>query len=154
MIVTDIAHLGEQAALTPALRKALDFLRRVEGQTLADGRIEIDGNNVYAIAQSYQTIEDGEWAFEGHRKYLDVQYVVTGEEIIGWADAACVAITVPYDPAKDAWLGTVPAEQVTPVRLRAGQLAVLYPEDAHAPKRAAGQPRPVKKIVVKVTTEQ
>jgi biofilm protein TabA len=154
MIVTDIGHLGEQAALTPALRKALDFLRQVEGQTLADGRIEIDGDNVYAIAQSYQTLEGGVWAFEGHRKYLDVQYVAGGEEIIGWADAACVAITMPYDPSKDAWLGTVPAEQITPVRLRAGQLAVLYPEDAHAPKRAAGLPQPVNKIVVKVITEQ
>ena len=40
---------------------------------------------------------------------------------------------MPYDPAKDAWLGTVPTDEITPVRLAAGQLAVLYPTDAHAP---------------------
>ena len=57
---------------------------------------------------------------------------------------------MPYDAAKDAWLGTVPAAEITPVRLSAGQLAVLYPADAHAPKRAAGAPVPVSKIVVKV----
>jgi beta-galactosidase beta subunit len=57
---------------------------------------------------------------------------------------------MPYDPAKDAWLGTVPADQITPLRLAAGQLTVLYPTDAHAPRHAAGASMAVKKIVVKV----
>ena len=85
MIVTDVSHLAEQAALTPALQKALDFLRKVEGQLLPDGRIDIDGNNVYALMQSYETVAAGEPVFEGHRKYLDVQYIAAGEEVIGWA---------------------------------------------------------------------
>jgi len=149
MIVTDVAHLAEQASLTPALRKALAFLANLPGQPLPDGRIVIDGNNAYAIVQSYET-QAGDWLFEGHRKYLDIQYIFSGEEVIGWAHIDRAAVTMPYDPAKDAWLGTVPADEITPVRLSAGQLAVLYPTDAHAPKHAAGVPGPVKKIVVKV----
>jgi len=150
MIVTDVTHLAEQATLTPALQKALAFLQGLTGEPLADGRIEIDGSNAYALVQSYETQADGDWVFEGHRKYLDIQYILSGEEVIGWAFIDRVAITMAYDPAKDAWLGTVPAAEITPVRLTAGQLAVLYPTDAHAPKRAAGAPMPVKKIVVKV----
>jgi biofilm protein TabA len=154
MIVTDLAHLAEQATLTPALRKALAFLQQIEanpgGRPLADGRIEIDGSNAYALVQSYETQAGGDWVFEGHRKYLDIQYVVSGEEVIGWAFIDRAAVTMPYDAAKDAWLGTIPAAEITPVRLAAGQLAVLYPTDAHAPKHAAGAPGPVKKIVVKV----
>ncbi len=151
MIVTDIGHFAEQAALTPPLAWALDFLKAAAGKDLPDGRIEIDGDRVYAIAQSYETQVGDTWIFEGHRRYLDVQYIAAGEEIIGWAASECATVTHPYDPAKDAWLGTVPAGQITGVRLTAGQLAVLYPADAHAPKHAAGQSVPVKKIVVKVT---
>jgi YhcH/YjgK/YiaL family protein len=150
MIVTDLAHLAEQAALTPALQKALAFLHGLAGQPLPDGRIEIDGSNVYALVQSYETQAGGDWGFEGHRKYLDIQYVVAGEEVIGWAFLDRATVTMPYDTTKDAWLGTVPTAEITPVRLAAGQLAVFYPTDAHAPKHAAGVPGPVKKIVVKV----
>ena len=150
MIVTDLAHLAEQATLTPALQKALAFLQGLTGQPLPDGRIEIDGANAYALVQSYETLAGGDWVFEGHRKYLDIQYIVSGEEVIGWAFMDLAAVTMPNDAAKDAWLGTVPAAEITPVRLAAGQLALLYPTDAHAPKHAAGAAMAVKKIVVKV----
>jgi YhcH/YjgK/YiaL family protein len=150
MIVTDVAHLPEQVGLTPALQKALDFLRACGSEPLPDGRIEIDGAEVYALVQSYETKDNGEWLFEGHRQYLDVQYMLSGEEVIGWASSEAATVTSPYDPANDAWLGTVPAAQVTPVRLISGQLAVLYPSDAHAPRHAAVAPAAVKKIVIKV----
>ena len=149
MIVTDIAHLADQVMLTPALQKASAFLQSLPAGPLPDGRIEINGDDAFALVQSYET-HTGAWLFEGHRKYLDIQYVASGEEVIGWAFIDRTTVTVPYDPAKDAWLGTVPADAITPVRLTAGQLAVLYPTDAHAPRHAAGAAVAVQKIVVKV----
>ncbi len=150
MIVTDLEGFATQASLTPQLRAALDFLRSVRGQQLSDGRIEIDGERAFALVQSYDTLAGGDWTFEGHRRYIDIQYIASGEEIIGWAPAEDASITDPYDAAKERWLGTVPEARATAVRLGAGQLAVLYPSDAHAPKRAWDKPSPVKKIVVKV----
>ena len=76
--------------------------------------------------QSYET-QTGDWLFEGHRKYLDIQYVVSGEEVIGWAFIDRATVTVPYDPAKDAWLGIVPADEITPVRLAAGSWPCSIP---------------------------
>jgi biofilm protein TabA len=149
MIVTDLEHAAEQIALTPALQKAIAFLQQVRSQSLADGRVEIDGNRVYALVQSYDT-KISEPKFEAHRQYLDIQYIASGEEVIGWAFLDRMIVDAPYDEAKDACLGRVPALDVTPVRLSAGQLAVLYPSDAHAPKLAANTPTAVKKIVVKV----
>jgi biofilm protein TabA len=149
MIVTDLEHAPEQVALTPALQKAFAFLRQVRSQTLVDGRMEIDGDQVFALVQSYDT-KCSEPKFEAHRRYLDIQYVVSGEEIIGWAFLDRMIVTTPYDEAKDVCLGRVPEPEMTPVRLSAGQFAVLYPSDAHAPKLAAGVPTSVKKIVVKV----
>ncbi len=150
MIVTDLEHATQQIALTPSLQKAIDFLRQARGRELPDGRVEIDGNTVYALVQSYETAPVSQARLEAHRKYVDVQYVASGEEVIGWVSTDRLTPAVPYDDAKDVWFGSVPLNEMTPVRLAAGQLAVFYPPDAHAPRLAAGVPACVKKIVVKV----
>ena len=84
---------------------------------------------------------------------MDIQYIVSGEEILGWAPAGRMVISEAYDTEKDVCFGTVPKGEITPVYLQAGQVAVLYPEDGHAPKLAAGSPSAVIKIVVKIAAE-
>ncbi len=150
MIVTDLKHIDNQVAMTPGLQKAVDFLRVRAVQGLADGKIEIDGHRVFALVQRYETVMVGDPKFECHRKYIDVQYIVSGEEVIGWAPVDRMTITETYDGDKDICFGSVAKGGMTPVHLQAGQLAVLYPEDGHAPKLAARAPAPVMKIVVKV----
>jgi YhcH/YjgK/YiaL family protein len=150
MIVADIKNIGHQISDAPALKKAIDFLRRWDIRKLSDGRVEIDGDRVFALVQRYETVTVAAPRFEYHRKYIDVQFIASGEEVIGWAPADRVSITEPYDPDKDICFGTMEEGKWTPVHLSAGQLAVLWPEDAHAPKLAAVAPSPVMKIVVKV----
>ena len=151
MIVANLIYLAEQVAMSPALRKTVDFLRRAEGQTLPpEGRIEIDGENAYALVQSYETLLGDDWVFEGHQRYLDLHYMVTGEEVIGRAASDRVEVTAPYDAVKDTWLGRAPPSDVTLVRLAVGQAVLLYPGDAHAPRRAANYPVHVRKIVAKI----
>lgn len=149
MIVTDLKHIEHQVQLTPGLKKGLAFLRQ-DLNNLPDGKVEIDGDRVYAIVQRYETIRTEAPKFEFHRKYIDVQFIVSGEETIGWAPVEGMTITEAYSAEKDICFGKVASEKWTPVRLRAGQLAVLWPEDAHAPKLATAAPSPVMKIVVKV----
>jgi biofilm protein TabA len=150
MIASDLKHVEDQLAVTPCLQKALSFLRWTNVSELVEGKIEIEGERIYALVQCYDTLAADEPKFEFHRKFIDVQYIVSGEEVIGWASVERVAITQVYDEDKDIAFGTVPLSEVTPVHLCVGQLVVLYPEDAHAPKLAAGKLSPVKKIVVKV----
>ena len=88
--------------------------------------------------------------FEAHREYIDIQYVVSGTEILGWAPLDSITTNVPYDQEKDALLGKVPVDEWTPVRFESGQIIVLYPIDAHAPGLAIDQPEYVKKIVMKI----
>jgi len=113
--------------------------------------VDLDGDQAFAIIQRYETIKTNAPKFECHRKYLDVQFIAMGEETIGWAPAARMTITETYDAGKDICFGTIGAGTWTPVRLYAGQLAVLWPEDAHAPRLATSAPSPVMKIVVKVS---
>jgi len=150
MIVTHLREVESQAALSAPLRRAVEFLRRPDLATLADGRVEIDGDRVYAVVQHAETARPAEPVFEAHRRYLDVHYLLAGEEVIGCAPLSELRVTAAYDAATEAVLGTVPAEAVTAVVLRPGHLAVLYPDDAHAPKLAAARPAALHKIVVKV----
>jgi len=150
MIVSDLKHIERQAPIDPLLRKAIDFLRQPALLKLPDGRVEIEGDRVFAMVQRYETAFTSTPKFEAHQKYIDVQYIVEGEEIIGWAPLELMEITEAYDADKDFCFGTVASGQWTPVYLKQGQLAVLWPEDGHAPKLAGSAPKPVMKIVVKV----
>ncbi len=149
MIVGDLKSIDCQCDTPLALTKAIEFLRLRGINELPDGRIEIDGDRVFAIVQRYETVKASEPKFEYHRKYIDVQYLVSGEEIIGWTPSDRLTVTEPYSAEKDIAFGTT-ARKWTPVYIQAGWAAVFWPEDGHAPRLAAGSPSPVMKIVVKV----
>ncbi len=155
MIVAYLTHIAKQAASSPRLRDALNFLQQTPLQSLAVGRVEIEGSQVYALVQSYNSRpETDQPRFEAHRRYMDVQYVVSGVELIGWAPLEQLTVTAPYNIEKDMLLGTVDAAERTLVHLAAGQAAILYPSDAHAPGLAAGASEAVKKVVVKVLLDE
>ncbi len=153
MIVTDLEHLNDQIPASPRLQSAWEFLMKSRLQDLPDGRIEIDGEHLYALIQSYQTIPWENAKFEAHRRYIDLQYIAEGSEAMGWCHTDGMTETVPYNEFKDVWYGKPASGQITAVPLAAGQLAVLFPNDAHAPKLQNVQPEEVKKIVVKVKVE-
>jgi YhcH/YjgK/YiaL family protein len=150
MIVSDLDHLEHQIAGAPGLRKAFAFLRSPGIRRLPDGRVEIDGDRVFALVQRYETMVTDAPKFEFHRKYIDVQFIASGEEVIGWAPVARMTVIDAYDADKDICFGAVAKGIWTPVHLQAGQLTVLWPEDGHAPKLASGASLGVMKIVVKV----
>ena len=156
MIVTDLRHIGHQvshSSMTTAIKKAIGFLERTDIHGLVDGRVEIDGEQIYAIVQRYETMIIDAPRLEYHKKYIDIQYVVSGEEVIGWAPAERLTVTEAYNPDADICFGTVPKGKITPVYMQAGQVVILYPEDGHAPKLAAGAPSQVFKIVIKVAAD-
>jgi YhcH/YjgK/YiaL family protein len=142
--------MDHQVPMTPSLRKALGFLQARDLLQLPDGRVDIDGDRVFALVQRYETVRTEAPKYECHKKYIDVQFIVTGEEVIGWAPAERMSVTEAYDAGKDVCFGTIEAGTWTPVRLEAGQLMVLWPEDAHAPKGAARGLSRIMKIVIKV----
>lgn len=150
MIVSDLDHIDHQVIGAPGLQKAFVFLRSSNIQSLPDGRVEIDGNRVFALVQRYETMITDAPKFECHRKYIDVQFIVSGEEVIGWTPLERMMIIDAYDADKDICFGTVANGKWTRVYLQTGQLAVLWPEDGHAPKLAGSASSPVTKIVVKV----
>ena len=154
MIVGSLQEIQKQCSPSPFMQTAIDFLREAQEQDLPDGRVQIDGTNVYAIVQSYASAQHAETLkFEAHRKYIDIQFVLSGKELMGWAPLGAMMTTVPYNETKDVLNGVVAPENVTLIHYGAGQAIVLFPSDAHAPGLADGDSEAVKKIVVKVAIE-
>ncbi len=146
MITDVISRAATYAALGPAFQRAFAFIQRPDLGRLPAGRQEIDGDRVYALVQDYNTkrAEEGKW--EAHRKYLDLQYVVSGGERFGFAPVGRMQAG-PYDEAKDL---ERPAGDGGFVEMQAGQFILLWPGEAHMPGMAIADPAPVRKIVVKI----
>jgi YhcH/YjgK/YiaL family protein len=152
MIQDTLAQSARYEALSPRFAQAFAFLRTVDGtQTL--GRHDLDGDNVFALVQTYATKPIESAKFEAHRKYIDVQFLYSGRETILWAPlAAMKEQTMAYDEAKEAALWKL-VPDVTPLHMSAGHFAILYPEDAHAPCIEWGTSEQVFKVVVKVAVD-
>jgi len=148
-MVTDVlGNAGLYAGLGPGIAAALDWLGRTDVAAQPDGRRAIAGDAVYAIIQRYATkrrAADGLW--EAHRRYADVQYVAAGVETIGYAHVGALAPARAYSPEDDCALFSGEGDFLA---VRAGMFAVFFPEDAHMPGLACGEPAEVLKVVVKV----
>ena len=149
MILDTLPLWRRYASLNPRIAAGFVFLEQFRPDSPA-GRCEIDGDSVYAIVQRYQTRPVTGMQLEAHRRYIDIQYIASGREVIQWAPlAGLTEVTQPYDDVKDAALFALTAD-VVPVPLHTGHFAILFPDDAHAPCCAWGDPAEVLKVVVKV----
>ncbi len=111
--------------------------------------VEIDGKDVFAIFQTYEAKPLAEARPEAHRKYIDVQYIHDGVERIGYADIEDISGPADYDEESDIFFTA--ASRLSFVELGAGQGAVFFPSDLHAPcLEATGGRGQVRKIVFKV----
>lgn len=148
MILDLLSHSDCYAALHPRLAAAFAFLKRGNAGTLPPGRYDIDGDNVFALVQTYDTRAPEPRRFEVHRRYVDLQFIVEGCERIGVADVGTLQLIEPYDEQRDAAFLTGTG---TDLALPAGSFMVLFQHDAHQPcLHPADGPAPVRKIVVKV----
>lgn len=151
MIAVSLKNAAARLPGRDGFARALQFLLAPGLAELPDGRYEIDGEKVFAMVQRYETAVSKEPRFEAHRKYIDVQFIAGGTEIIGWAPLENIAVSRPYAQDEDVCFGAAAAW--SPVLLGPGELAVFFPEDAHAPRLAAGIPGAVVKIVIKVAVK-
>jgi YhcH/YjgK/YiaL family protein len=127
--------------------KAFAFLKNTDLKTLSNGRHNIDGDNVYATVQESPTKDLDKTAFESHRKYIDLQLVITGEENMGKAPLSSVTVSKPYDERTDLANYTGDGKIYT---VPAGTFMLFFPKDAHRPNITPGGNKADKKIVIKI----
>lgn len=129
--------------------KAIEWLKAQDLENLAEGKYEIDGKAVYANVMSYTTLPWEEAKYEAHENYTDIQYVISGSEVMTYAPVHTLTPSGPYNPEKDVvkFDNSNPGLQVP---CYGGDYMIFFPWDGHKPKAANGEPAPVKKVVVKI----
>ena len=148
MIVDRLENRGLYNGLQRGLRLGFEYLAAFAPET-PDGRYTIDGEQVFALVQSYDTAPATEKQFETHRRHIDIQYIVSGRERILHAPFGPLEVETPYDDDRDAVFYRDPAAS-TSILLAAGDFAVFHPHDAHKGGCMAGGREAVRKVVVKV----
>ena len=132
----------------PAFQTAFSFLQRTDLGDLPEGWIDLD-NGVRASIQHYTTMDENTLNFETHDQFFDIQYVISGKEYIGVCAREELQEKIPYNEQNDITFYFDPVFSGK-MFLRAGDLTVLGPNDAHKPRCSAGNPEAVKKVVLKV----
>ena len=146
MITDNIKNARLYYSVSPRLKKALEFLEQVGKEGLKE-RVEIDGSDVFAFPAAYTSKKQEDSVWEAHRNYIDVQYIVDGNECIGYEYIENLEVTKEYDEKGDALLLK---GEGTMVKCSPGLFMVLFPEDAHMPGVQDSCACDMKKIIVKV----
>jgi|SRR6185437_13858298 len=127
--------------------EAFDFLKNHDLTKLLPGKYPIDGDNVYAAVTNDPTKDFEVSKWESHLKYIDLQYVISGEEKIGVAPASTLTITDPYNKENDVAHYTGPGKIFD---AKPGTFFLFFPGTAHRPNITAGGNKPDLKIVIKI----
>ena len=128
--------------------KAFQFLSEQNLAELAKGKYELEGADLFVNVDEYITRNEEDVLFEAHKKYADIQVLVSGEEKIGVLPLDATTVTIPYDEEKDIMFLTAESENY---RLAVpGRFFLFFQQDAHRPKLKSAENIPVRKVVVKV----
>ena len=159
-IIGSLSTIRAQAVRHPSFEKAYAYLEEIfrpgseaQKRLLAvdigkSNRVEL-GDGIFALEQAYNTKAASEGKWESHIKYIDIQAIVVGEENLHVAEISHLTVTENMTPAKDI-IFYQPYADGTPVRLKAGEAAILLPPDGHLPGVKVKDSVVVRKSVIKL----
>jgi YhcH/YjgK/YiaL family protein len=149
MLVDALDHHQLYTNLHPRFTRAFRFLCDTNVSQLAPGKQEIDGERIFAIVANQMGKPPTTALLEFHRRYIDIQYVIAGPDVMGWLPLElCRRIAEPYDAERD--LGFFFDRPSTWCEVPPGYFAIFFPHDAHAPLAIE---QPVHKVVVKIAVK-
>ncbi len=126
---------------------AFSFLKNQDLTKIGKGKYVIYGDNVYASVTEDSTKDFNKTNWESHKKYIDIQYVINGEEKIGVFPVSKSMVIKEYDEKKDAANYSAEGKLYS---TKSGTFFIFFPSDAHRPNITPGGNKPDKKIVIKV----
>jgi YhcH/YjgK/YiaL family protein len=127
---------------------AFSFLRETDLAGLEKGRYSLDGTDLFTIIDEYVTKDKSDTRLEAHRKYADIQYIISGEEMMGIVPLGKTYETVSYVDEKDIVFLESTDEKL--LHATPGTYFIFFPDDAHRPGIKVVENAPAKKAVIKV----
>lgn len=146
MVLDDLSNAQRYIALHSQFAAAFEYLHSRRLAELPEGRHEIDGERLFVLVARSPGKGREAARLECHRRYIDIQVTIEGQEEIGWRELGeCRQIDEPYVDERDiAFYADRPETWLV---MPPGKFAIFYPHDAHAPLAGRGE---VFKAVVKV----
>ena len=150
MIIGMIKDAARYEVLSGRIAEALKWLQTVDTAVLQEGKNPIRGEDIFCSVHFYDTTGADARPWEGHRKYIDIHFIIKGEEIIGISPIDAMQIKKDYD----AQIDFIEFEGATQqqILLKEGMFLIAFPEDIHktALQVVPGQACAVKKGIIKV----
>lgn len=146
MILSALSQSDRYAALHPQFALVFDYIRNTDLYALLPGRYLIAGEDVFAIVEHVPARTREMARLEAHRRYIDIQLVLDGDEQMGWKPLAdCYNPVSEHSVEKDiGFFHDAPASWIpTPP----DHFCIFFPEDAHAPLVGTGQ---IRKVIFKI----
>jgi YhcH/YjgK/YiaL family protein len=147
MIVDKIENSHKYNCLSKYFVKAFSFLKNTNLVNAESGKYVLEGDRVFAMVQEYDSRKIEDCKLEAHRKYIDIQFIVSGEEQIGVNLLKDQPSMNGYNENNDIIFFEGDSSLV---KMEAGMFAIFYPDDLHMPGVKVDQSLKVKKVVVKV----
>lgn len=150
MIKDILDQISRYSGIIPKWEMFLELLAIDKLKEMDVGQYDLEDGDSYFMITKYQTRSFHKTQFEFHRKFVDIQIILEGIELIYTAPTSrTIADVHGYDSEKDIQFGEASVPDV--LMLKAGDFAVFYPEDAHNPCCSVGKhPINVKKAVFKI----
>jgi YhcH/YjgK/YiaL family protein len=148
MILDQLSASSAYESLHPLFPQAFAYLRAFDVKT-EDGKYELQGQDLVAIVQRYQTAPSADKLWEAHQVYGDIQVVYQGLENCGHADQHTLVVTKPYIAEKDVEKYAAPSSSTALLTLGHGNFAIFHPQDGHQPGVQIGAPAEILKVVIK-----
>ena len=149
-----LGHIQHHTLALPAvINTALDYLRTTDFSQMVPGKYPLDGENLFALLQDPLTQPWDNGLPEFHARYIDIQYLFEGEEVIGFSPAN-PALDKITDQLAERDIAFV-AQQANETRLvlMPGMFAIFFPGELHRPCRTLHVGRQIKKVVMKIAIE-
>ena len=146
MIYDELSNLKKYSTIHPLFNSVISFVESKNLENLENGTIEL-GRNVIAIVNEYETGYVEDKFIECHRKFIDIQLVVSGVEKIGFCNRKYCTISEEYSEENDFEKVEGKLDFVT---VHSSEFAIFYPIDAHMPGVVNEEKGLVKKIVFKI----
>ncbi|MEO8231077.1 MAG: YhcH/YjgK/YiaL family protein [Ignavibacteriota bacterium] len=147
MIIDKLSNSHLYSGLGERISKALDYLKQTDFSKKELGKYEIDGDNIFALVNEYQTKDASEGKLEAHNKYIDVQFVAKGNELMGYAPLANQEVIDEYNEQNDIIFYS---GEKSFTKVDEGMFAIFFPTDVHLPGIKIAKKSYVKKVVIKV----
>lgn len=147
MIFDSLDNLKYYSCLDHGFSAAASFMENNRLEDLPDGKYEA-GSGVYAMVSTYNTKQLKDCFIECHRRYTDIQIVISGKEMTGFCSIHECSEKSPYREEQDFQeLDGKPDF----LELKRGYFAVFFPHDGHMPQAAVDElSGTVRKIVFKL----